>query len=497
MHALWAHSFEVIRTSDDRIILTENSCSKLRENVRVLSAWAAKTGSKSLCPIDNIPANSDLNTCSLDATECLPEQVAKYQGLKSKNTGPNCWNLALVMSGVLPNLRYSTMQENTFYLQPPLCRRIGSEEQKKSGDVGAIRYTKAGLPGESKEIHGFIYISEDLAFSKDGFSADTPYSLTPLESVLSLKHMDVPKECRVDQPPAQCKRQVDYYRCISFSEYLDQTPNVPKQILEAFDKIGQFENCIENENMGVSTITQEAQNNIKETAEALAFYLNEQRATDTSLGMKKEDKDFLLGALQLRLMAIELGLKNMPPTQRAKELDPYILDIRRSYFDLTKNYPTTDELIHGDGLYPQERREMLETRTLTDDQVDVISRDLEGLDRMAIIYLGRIGTLKAAAALLTSLNSYDSEFRKAGYEQLAKMRLDNSHLNFLAASAANKTDLDRVDVRVYAIKLMGKIGSQESLSVLQNMIKSETNQTIKKAIKESVSQIKSTLRKKR
>ena len=65
--------------------------------------------------------------------------MAKYLGTRPEVAGPNCWNFALALRGLLPSLRFTSDDEFTFYLRPPLCRPFRNDEKRLPGDIGAIR----------------------------------------------------------------------------------------------------------------------------------------------------------------------------------------------------------------------------------------------------------------------------------------------------------------------------------------------------------------------
>jgi hypothetical protein len=179
--SLKLNAFEIVR-NENKVLLRDTSCYKVREMASTLLAWTKNIGEDKNCtPLTNAKMSVESGgACELEITQCIPDHVAEFQGVHPRFYGPNCWNLALVMKKILPNLRYTTPEEMAFYMRPPLCRQLKNDEKKIPGDLGAIRdvYEKNAI-----ESHGFIYISENMAYSKNGYSNEQPYSLQKLENV--------------------------------------------------------------------------------------------------------------------------------------------------------------------------------------------------------------------------------------------------------------------------------------------------------------------------
>jgi hypothetical protein len=182
---------EIIR-KNDRLFLKTNTCSEGAAVVGDLDLWL-KTSTPKKC----ITTYQQNQFCEHDITECVPEHVKRYQGVHASLRGPNCWNLALVMSQILPNLRYSDPEEISFYMQPPLCNSVPSGEKRSPGDIGLIRNVdseKIGF-GPKGEVHGFIYINNDLVYSKNGLGKENPYAIQSAEKMYSEYPLTLNSEC--------------------------------------------------------------------------------------------------------------------------------------------------------------------------------------------------------------------------------------------------------------------------------------------------------------
>ncbi|WP_347358517.1 hypothetical protein [Bdellovibrio sp.] len=323
-----------------RLFVTE-ACDQGGGVLRSLAAWSAKAQTGKKC---NMLARGesmmDAKSCRYDITDCVPDHVVQYQGANPKLDGPNCWNLSLVMSKILPNLRYSTPEEMNFYMRPPLCRQLKDGEAREPGDVGAIREVSQG---GTTETHGFIYISEKLAYSKNGMSRKSPYALQTLENVYDV--YDVPQQavCRkneINVASAKCNQAVAYFRCDSMESYLSKTKNVPADIKKAYNDINAVDACMEKSAFSGQALSNEAQKNVLETSQALLTYLEKSKSSPEIAKIPKEEREFILGSLQLRLaaiadqmQAIAMGTQSVPTYESSLELSA----LSEAIHDASKN----------------------------------------------------------------------------------------------------------------------------------------------------------------
>ncbi|MFZ4714820.1 MAG: hypothetical protein ACOYL6_13970 [Bacteriovoracaceae bacterium] len=213
----------------DRILLQGKDCKLLIEESKAIKEWTKKLE-------ENFVEQNCTNVAgeyNLDITDLVPNFVKEHQSVCPKNSGPNCWNGALVGSKILDNLRYTTPEEMNFWMTSPLCHEVDtSKEPLKPGDVIAVRNNP------SSEVHGFIHISENLVFSKNGFYKGSPYSFQSPENVFNV--YQVKPECRVafHQPPPEkdCPLYANYFRCESF----DNFEKKQKSKNENFDSINKI-----------------------------------------------------------------------------------------------------------------------------------------------------------------------------------------------------------------------------------------------------------------
>ena len=306
--ALTAQAVEINRVGAN-LILRDASCSRVNSIAQSLAQWTHSMETRNNCPAVLPRGQLVGRACQLDITSCVPAHVQRYQGNRIE-AGPNCWNLALVLRGILPNIRMASPEEMTFYMNPPLCRALRDGEGKRPGDVVAIRkFSDADLV----EVHGFIYISPEIAYSKNGMEAEVPYSLQSLESVYQAYNVPNTAQCRANQAnlSANCEAETSVYRCSSMGNYLNQHPNIPEELTTALRDFGIFDRCLEALYVDGTSISRTAQNNLEDSTRALTFYLQQNHQSAS------EEQTFILGSLQLRLAAI---VENLPYDQSTAEL---------------------------------------------------------------------------------------------------------------------------------------------------------------------------------
>lgn len=291
----------VVHKEGDKVVLAD-SCSNAQDMIQSLSQWTqnikAGKGCSSLEPLSK--SGSD---CRYDISSCVPEHVVKYQDAKPEIDGPNCWNLSLVMSGILPSLRYSSPEEMHFYMRPPLCKALKDGEARKPGDVGAIRtVSRAGV----EESHGFIYISEKIAYSKNGFSQMSPYALQTMEEVMQTYGVPDQKACRQNQIDVNsgCRNAVSFYRCETLDSYMNKHKEIPEKVRTTLQKISSAEDCVSKHAFSGVSLSAEAKKNISDTSQAILAFVSDAEKSPEFKKLSKEQKNFLLGGMYFRLDAI-------------------------------------------------------------------------------------------------------------------------------------------------------------------------------------------------
>lgn len=309
---------QVIERKQGRLILKDNDCERLKRAQTSLKFWTESLNKKRSCPpLEKI--RNDGTSCQADITDCVPEHVKTYQGISTEMQGPNCWNLSLVMKEILPGLRYSTAEEMAFYMRPPLCRELKNNQKRLPGDVGAIRGIFDGQVDE--EIHGFLYISEDLAYSKNGFKNDAPFEIQPLTKMFDLYEVSKGDECRQNSINfnSKCKNVVSYFRCDSMESYLKRQNKIPHEIRKALKSLNQYEQCMQKNLLVGGVLEDSSIATLVDTTNALIKFMETEKSQTNE---SNEGQDFLLGSIYLRINAIaqQLSLDESPEFENAMEL---------------------------------------------------------------------------------------------------------------------------------------------------------------------------------
>lgn len=219
-----------------KIVLVGKDCSLLQQEAAAIQAWSKRLGESpqvALC-------KCRFGKCSIDVTQTLPAILQKNQSLTSKFDGPNCWNASLVGSKIIPNLRHSLDEEMTFWMNSPLCKMRKDGEATQPGDIIAIRFAEETWYGEERRIeetHGFIYLTENLSFSKNTLKAKDPYTLQSTENVYAI--YPVKPECRNIgiQDKKGCNNWSNAYACESVENYLKKHPIKDQDAKETWDNL--------------------------------------------------------------------------------------------------------------------------------------------------------------------------------------------------------------------------------------------------------------------
>lgn len=202
---------EVTAARDDagRLVLNGPDCAVLSAQAGALSRWSARLGEAASSPGACV---CEASGCSVSA-DSAPEIVRRLDGARPRRWGPNCWNAALAATGVLPELGFSPPAEMTFWTASPLCRRLDDGEAAQAGDVAAIR------DASGAELHGYVFVTQSLAFSKNQVDPRSAYELQAPERVFEM--FPVPASCH-GASSAGCEGRLTFYRCRTLAEFTAQ-----------------------------------------------------------------------------------------------------------------------------------------------------------------------------------------------------------------------------------------------------------------------------------
>ena len=209
----------VERGADGVLVLSGADCPTLERQAAALADWRSRLhespGSHDLCRCEGA-------ACSLRVSSVAPDFVNLTHGTKAGRWGPNCWNTALVSNKILSASSFTSPEEMTFWMKSPLCRALRQGESPRPGDIIAIR-DQAG-----EEVHGFVYLTEELSFSKNYLTAAAPFALQSPDAVY--QEFPVPQECRAPGSSGPgCASRSDYFRCSTIGDYQSSMNPAPDQ----------------------------------------------------------------------------------------------------------------------------------------------------------------------------------------------------------------------------------------------------------------------------
>jgi hypothetical protein len=235
-----------IQNLGDRIFISADNCTTLNQELTSIRQWTETYGYS--CRLDLPSGNRE--QCGADISDCLPPLARGLHGMSADLNGPNCWNLALVMREIVPGLRKADPAEMSFFLRSPLCRILERGERPRPGDIGAFRRPRVcdemnprSYDPRSCELHGFVYISDRLVFSKNDMLASSIYALQSVEEInrryLNAATVQTSTQMILDgrgrwipapgggflseqrEQLISARNDLDYFRCMSFSDYLE------------------------------------------------------------------------------------------------------------------------------------------------------------------------------------------------------------------------------------------------------------------------------------
>ncbi|MBP7845054.1 MAG: hypothetical protein KA116_09580 [Proteobacteria bacterium] len=250
------HAFAevVVVNSVGRAVLRGENCDELKREAAAIESWkqtveAKKVNAKLECQ------KTKRGTFELDVTSLIPDFAKPYYGKCVASHGPNCWNAALVSAGLAFTIRHSFFTEFHHQINSPLCRELKANEVPRAGDIVAIRNKEisphekeaAKLYGASlSESHAYVYVSDNLCFSKNDNSTETPYVLQNSKNVNEVYGLSDPKCMRISSEsiPKECTTWSQLFRCKSLSEFWIEHPELKEKYSCHFDKLKEKESIL-------------------------------------------------------------------------------------------------------------------------------------------------------------------------------------------------------------------------------------------------------------
>ncbi len=219
-----------VETQDKSIVLIAEPCSDANKQLSALVSWKKHIGETYSLPF-KFEAEKQ---CKVDITPLIPDRLRDLYEKIPVGPGPNCWNACLTINKIVSEFRYSSASEFNYWVSSPLCKLIENKDIQ-SGDIVAIRTLQEGEEAET-ETHGFIYLTPELSFSKNGF-IEGRYRIQDTGEIEKLYNLKDP-ECRfLNARTKKCHIYSQAYRCESLESHLAGEIQDIENILEPYRKV--------------------------------------------------------------------------------------------------------------------------------------------------------------------------------------------------------------------------------------------------------------------
>lgn len=213
----------------DKFVLVTRSIELNRQLQGELKSWLEASGEKATSePVEfaGFPAEGAI---AFDVTGILPKFAREYHWRDT--TRGNCWGVACLATGLARGVTSMNDAEFTLLLESDLVKRVTSRDQLKPGDLIAIRAASKHRTLES-EIHGAVYVSDNLMFSKNG-AGEGPLRLQDSNEVLYTYMVHVPKIMGLRIAPV-----IEVYRVTPLDSYIEaHKTELAPELLEALAQL--------------------------------------------------------------------------------------------------------------------------------------------------------------------------------------------------------------------------------------------------------------------
>lgn len=257
---------------DGNALIVKGLCSEVEAQTQPLSEWKVMLGEEPPFLVSPTEHEDETpNICTKDIASIVPKFVKELHGTKTWVPGPNCFNTALVLSKVVPALRFVSENELYWWLYSPLCSPLGQEDSPRPGDIVVVSHI-GDIHTDLSIDHVQIYLSENLTFAKMGTNG--PYSLmSALEGARSYG-VDDPSCLKHGSNHSGCRYHAEYRRCISTEEYLAKLSQTERESLNEIRQRIYTVECSLVENQSTANVVELTRT--RDVLAALAVDLNEQ-----------------------------------------------------------------------------------------------------------------------------------------------------------------------------------------------------------------------------
>lgn len=152
-----------------------------------------------------------LNSCHQVSSQLKSKPMGeRVNGLRLYSEGPNCWNGALLKTGLVHSVRFVPKGEYWFWMQSHYCRQLSLNEKPQKGDLGSVFWSGHG------HYHSFIYLDDQWVFSKNSPDPKYEYKVQRFEDMFNEGHKSKAKRCwqnNLARQKQNCEFRVAFHRC--------------------------------------------------------------------------------------------------------------------------------------------------------------------------------------------------------------------------------------------------------------------------------------------
>ena len=228
-------------------------------------------------------------TCEVDLSKSLPVFAEKFHGQSFKTSWANCWGVALAAAGITPTITQTNQMAEDIdrWLNPQQCSPITSGSSPQPGDIGRL-ILKERSGSSNGEIHGFIYINDEIVFSKNGlhssFKIEIQSAKKMFSETIAQKYKLTCPHLNSSKPDKNCPYQVKFYRCQTLAQMMgNHFISIDYVYLEEDRKLKEIESqffleALHGTNDGIDLLIQKFKKNVDQMVDLAESMRNKVRA---------------------------------------------------------------------------------------------------------------------------------------------------------------------------------------------------------------------------
>jgi hypothetical protein len=241
-------------------------------------------------PAGEVHCNQDSSGPNGQLTELLKTTLQSFNDLQMSTDGPNCWNAALISTGILKSTRPVTKPEFWFWMNSEYCKALPASEKPRTGDIGSLFWKHWG------NYHSFMRIDDNTVFSKNGPEIKDKYKVQSYESMFFDNYKEMAKTCKGSEQNLKnkgCEFEVVHHRCRPLENNFFAGV---KEIKNTSDQIDGIESRLSKWMVNSESLSE---SEVSAAFEALGTHLTQVRAQKL-----EGQKEFARKALEYRIVGL-------------------------------------------------------------------------------------------------------------------------------------------------------------------------------------------------